>query len=166
MVMDLVIEDMKSDDWPSVREIYEEGIASGVATFERAAPSWEEWNTGHLQECRLVARMDGRIVAWAALSPVSDRCVYGGVAEVSIYVAASSGGRGIGKALLDALIKESEKIGVWTLQGGIFPENEASVRLHRSCGFREVGRRERLGQLEGEWKDVLLMERRSRVVGV
>jgi phosphinothricin acetyltransferase len=163
--MDLVIEDMKPDDWPSVRGIYEEGIATGVATFETDTPPWEEWNDAHLRQCRLVARIDGRIVAWAALSPVSDRCVYGGVAEVSVYVTASSGGRGIGKALLDALIKESEKIGIWTLQGGIFSENEASVRLHRSCGFREVGRRERLGQLNGEWRDVLLMERRSRVVG-
>jgi phosphinothricin acetyltransferase len=165
MVMDPVIEDMKPDDWPSVRQIYEEGIATGLATFETAAPSWEDWSSAHLSQCRLVARIDGKIVAWAALSPVSDRCAYGGVAEVSIYVASSSGGRRIGKALLDALIGESEKIGIWTLQGGIFPENEASVRLHRSCGFREVGRRERLGQLDGEWRDVLLMERRSRVVG-
>jgi phosphinothricin acetyltransferase len=164
--MNLVIEEMKPADWSSVREIYEEGIATGMATFESDAPSWEDWNTAHLGECRLVARVDGEIVAWAALSPVSDRCVYGGVAEVSIYVAASSGGRGVGKALLDALIERSEKIGIWTLQGGIFPQNGASVRLHRSCGFREVGRRERLGQLKGEWKDVLLMERRSRVVGL
>lgn len=164
--MDLVIEDMKPDDWPSVREIYEEGIATGLATFETEAPSWEEWNNTHLRQCRLVARVGVTIVAWAALSPVSDRCVYGGVAEVSIYVAASSGGRGIGKALLDALIKGSEKIGIWTLQGGIFPENEVSVRLHRACGFREVGRRERLGQLNREWRDVVLMERRSQGVGV
>jgi L-amino acid N-acyltransferase YncA len=164
--MNLVIEDMKPHDWPSVRKIYEEGIATGVATFETYAPSWEDWNSAHLSRCRLVARTDGSLVAWAALSPVSERCVYGGVAEVSIYVASSAGGRGIGKALLEALIKESEKAGIWTLQGGIFPENEASVRLHRSCGFREVGRRERLGQLDGEWKDVLLMERRSRIVGV
>jgi phosphinothricin acetyltransferase len=159
------IQKMTSEDWPAVREIYREGIASGQATFETEPPPWEEWDADHLEECRLVARLDGEVVAWAALSPVSGRCVYAGVAEVSVYVTSSAGGRGIGKALLARLIEESEACGIWTLQAGIFPENEASLRLHRSCGFREVGRRERLGRIGGAWRDVVLMERRSHVVG-
>jgi L-amino acid N-acyltransferase YncA len=164
--MDLEITPMDAGDWKVVQTIYREGIATGNATFETAAPDWDEWDRNHLRTCRLVARSGREVVGWGALSPVSSRCVYGGVAEVSVYVAASYRGQGIGKALLQALIKESERGGIWTLQAGIFPENEASIVLHRRCGFRIVGRRERLGQLRGVWRDVILMERRSKVTGV
>lgn len=161
---------MRDEDWEQVRAIYLEGIASGHATFERDAPSWEKWDEKHLRECRLVARRnnvdDMRVVGWAALSPVSDRCVYAGVAEVSVYVAAEARGQGAGRVLLGALVAASEKCGIWTLQAGIFPENTASTRLHLDCGFREVGRRERLGRMNGVWRDVLLLERRSASVGV
>ena len=159
-------EPMRPEDWEAVRAIYLEGIASGDATFETEAPAWESWNEAHLEQPRLVARRDGEVVGWAALSPVSDRCVYGGVAEVSVYVAAAVRGQGVGRALLSALVDGSEQAGLWTLQAGVFPENVASVRLHRACGFREVGRRERLGAIDGRWRDVLLLERRSRVVGL
>lgn len=151
--------------WNDVRAIYEAGIATGQATFETAAPAWAAWDAAHLADCRLVARRDGQIIGWAALSPVSSRCVYGGVAEVSVYVADGARGQGTGRALLAALVAASEAAGLWTLQAGIFPENEASVRLHQACGFRVVGRRERLGQLHGVWRDVLLLERRSAVAG-
>lgn len=156
---------MTEADWVDVRSIYKEGIATGQATFETAAPEWPAWDAAHRPDARLIARLGEEVVGWAALSPVSDRCAYGGVAEVSVYVAGASRGLGIGQALLKALITASEAAGIWTLQAGIFPENEASVRLHRSCGFREVGRRERLGRLHGLWRDVLLLERRSEVVG-
>lgn len=156
-----------ADDRERVLEIYAEGIATGHATFETEAPSWEAWDETHLEDCRLVAEgAEGeRILGWAALSPVSDRCVYGGVAEVSVYVDGAERGRGVGSGLLRALVEASEDEGVWTLQAGVFPENEASVALHRTCGFRVVGRRERLGRLGGRWRDVLLLERRSDVVG-
>lgn len=160
-----LIEEMQPDDWTAVEAIYREGIATGLATFETETPSWEAWDVAHRPDCRLVARQDGHVVGWAALSPVSGRCVYGGVAEVSIYVAAAARGQGIGKALLDALIAASETTGIWTLQAGIFPENTASLALHRACGFRTVGIRERIGQLHGVWKDVVLLERRSAIVG-
>jgi phosphinothricin acetyltransferase len=162
--MNYVIEEMKPVDWEQVRAIYLAGIATGIATFETAAPAWEKWDAGHLRKMRLVARdAAGTILGWAALSPVSDRCVYGGVAEVSVYV--GERGRGVGRALLDALVAASEREGIWTLQAGVFPENEASIRLHLRCGFREVGRRERIGKLNGAWRDTLLLERRSRNVG-
>jgi L-amino acid N-acyltransferase YncA len=154
------------EDWEAVRAVYLEGIATGNATFETDAPSWDKWDSDHLRDCRLVARKGGQIVGWAALSPVSGRCVYAGVATVSIYVTASERGEGVGKALLCALIEESERKGLWTLEAGILPENEASIALHKACGFRGVGRRERIGQLNGVWKDVTLVERRSKVVGV
>jgi L-amino acid N-acyltransferase YncA len=157
-----MIEPMRADDWPDVRRIYEEGIATGDATFETSAPDWPEWDAAHHAEPRLVARSAGAMVGWAALSPVSRRAVYAGVAEVSVYVSAAARGRGVGRALLRALVAASEAHGVWTLQAGIFPENVASVRLHESCGFRAVGRRERIGRLRGRWRDVLLLERRSR----
>jgi L-amino acid N-acyltransferase YncA len=128
-------------------------------------PAWQEWDRNHLPACRLVARRQGRVVGWAALAPVSRRQVYAGVAEVSLYVAASARGQGVGKALLQALVQASEEAGIWTLQAGIFPENTASIGLHRACGFRTVGIRERLGQLHGVWRDVVLMERRSEVAG-
>ncbi len=161
--MDFQITNMEATDWEVVRAIYLEGMATGNATFETQAPSWEAWDQAHLRTCRLVGRRDGAIVGWGALSPVSRRAVYAGVAEVSLYVAAAARGQGVGKALLQALIAESEAAGIWTLQAGIFPENLASVAMHKSCGFREVGRRERIGQLNGVWRDVLLLERRSKV---
>jgi phosphinothricin acetyltransferase len=160
------IEPMRRADWEAVRRIYEEGIATGHATFETEVPGWETWNASHLRECRLVAREDGRIVGWAALSPVSSRCVYGGVAEVSVYVATGATGKGIGEALRRQIVARSEQHGIWTLQAGIFPENAASLALHRACGFRELCVRERLGKLAGVWRDVILFERRSRSVGV
>lgn len=160
-----VAEPLREGDWPEVRRIYAEGIATGNATFETDAPEWEAWDRGHRQDCRLVARDAGGLLGWAALSPISGRCVYGGVAEVSVYVAAAARGRGVGRALLAALILESERQGIWTLQAGIFPENESSLRLHRGLGFRDVGRRERIGRMDGVWRDVMLLERRSAVAG-
>jgi L-amino acid N-acyltransferase YncA len=155
------IQPLRPDDWPAVRAIFEAGIASGDATFETAAPTWEAWDAAHLPEHRLVARDDGQVLAWAALAPVSDRCAYAGVAEDSIYVAPGAQGRGVGRQLLAALVASAEQGGIWTVQTGIFPENRASVRLHQACGFRLVGVRERLGRLDGRWRDVLLLERRS-----
>ncbi len=156
---------MTSADWEAVRSIYQEGIETRLATFETEAPAWEDWDRSHRADCRLVARDDGAVLGWAALSPVSERCIYGGVAEVSVYVAAAARGKGLGKALLNELAGRSEAAGIWTLQAGLLLENQASVALHRSCGFREVGIRRRLGKFGGQWRDVLLMERRSRVVG-
>jgi phosphinothricin acetyltransferase len=154
---------MQPSDWQAVRVIYLEGIATGNATFETGAPDWPDWDRHHLQACRLVARRAGRVVGWAALGAVSSRCVYAGVAEVSIYIAAPARGQGIGKLLLNALVSASEQHGIWTLQAGIFAENAASIALHEACDFRQVGVRERLGQLHGAWRDVVLMERRSRL---
>jgi len=153
-------------DWEDVRRIYEEGLATGLATFETKIPSWDEWNRSHLSNCRWIARVGDAAAGWAALSSVSDRCVYGGVAEVSVYVAESFRGQGAGKALLQKLVESSEENDLWTLQAGILAKNEASIRLHLACGFRSVGVREKLGQLHGRWEDVVLLERRSRVVGL
>ena len=161
----LAIVGLRPEDWERVRAIYLEGIATGHATLETAAPPWEKWDADHLPRPRLVAREGATVLGWAALSPVSGRCVYGGVAEVSVYVAAAARARGVGRALLERLIPASEDAGIWTLQAGIFPENEPSLALHRRCGFREVGRRERLGKLGTAWRDVILLERRSRSVG-
>jgi phosphinothricin acetyltransferase len=152
-------------DWDDVRRIYVEGIATGNATLETEPPPWEKWDRGHRVEVRFVAREDGRVVGWAALSPVSERCVYEGVAEVSVYVASDARGRGVGRRLLEELVRASEEAGVWTLQAGIFPENAASIALHERCGFRIVGTRRRLGRLRGRWRDVALLERRSALVG-
>ena len=160
-----MIEPLRAEHWDDVARIYGEGIATRQATFETEVPGWEAWDRGHLAEHRLVATNDGAVAGWAALSPVSDRCVYGGVAEISVYVAEDARGRGVGRALLEALVASAEAAGIWTIQAGVFPENEASVRLHEQAGFRVVGRRERLGRLDGVWRDVLLLERRSRVVG-
>jgi L-amino acid N-acyltransferase YncA len=146
-----------------VRRIYAEGIATGDATFETAAPEWAAWDRGHLAGHRLVATLDGRVVGWAALAPVSERCAYAGVAEASVYVAAA--GQGVGRALLERLVVGAEAAGIWTVQAGIFPENTASLALHRRCGFRTVGVRERLGRLGGRWRDVVLLERRSPLIG-
>ena len=168
--MRYVIDNMKQGDWKQVRLIYDEGISSGHATFESAPPNWKEWDSVHLKEPRLVARTDDCIAGWAALSPVSSRCVYFGAAEVSLYVSARFQGKGVGSALLAALIDSSEKAGIWTLQGGIFPENTASLGLFKKHGFRELGRKEKLGkmtygELDGTWRDVILLERRSKVAG-
>ncbi|WP_419167088.1 N-acetyltransferase family protein [Candidatus Palauibacter sp.] len=164
--MVLEIRPLLPKDWNRVRTIYEQGIATGDATFETTAPSWEAWSENHLEGCRIVGVSGGRIVGWAALAPVSERCVHGGVAEVSVYVDADARGGGVGQVLLAALVEASERAGIWTLQAGIFPKNEASVRIHERAGFRQVGRRERLGRLAGRWRDVLLLERRSPSVGI
>lgn len=159
---------MRAADWGAVQSIYAEGIATGDASFEREPPSWPQFERSHPEATRFVASDPeaGRVVGFAMLTPVSDRCAYAGVAEVSVYVAAATRGSGVGRALLEALIRASEQVGIWTLQAGIFPENRASLALHRRCGFREVGVRERLGCMQGRWRDVLLLERRSRSVGV
>jgi len=163
--MAITIGEMTFNDWPVVRRIFAEGIATGDATFETEIPEWEQWDASHLPTCRLVAREGEQVWGWAALSPVSPRKVYAGVAEVSIYVAAPARGRGLGRLLLQTLIAKSEEHGLWTLQAGIFPENAPSIALHKACGFREVGRRHRLGKLGNRWRDVLLLERGSARVG-
>jgi L-amino acid N-acyltransferase YncA len=164
----IAIEPMTAADWEGVRRVYAEGIATGNATLETEAPSWEVWNDAHRGDCRLVARTRGKreLLGWAALSRVSERCAYGGVAEVSVYVAAEARGRGVGRRLLEALVRASEEASVWTLQAGIFPENAASLSIHQVCGFRIVGVREKLGKLHGVWRDVALLERRSGRIGV
>lgn len=150
--------------WPEVRRIYEEGIATGNATLEASSPPWEKWNDEHLTHSRLICLNGSSLFGWAALSPVSGRCVYGGVAEVSVYVDAIARGKGVGKRLLNALVVSSEENGIWTLQAGILKENSTSIRLHESCGFRVVGFREKLGQRNGTWRDIVLMERRSKKI--
>lgn len=157
---------MTVQHWPAVREIYAQGIATGNATFETAVPEWWEWNARHLVACRLVALMGEELAGWAALSAASSRQVYSGVAEVSVYIAESARGKGLGAALLAALIDESEHNGIWTLQAGIFAENTISIHLHKKAGFRIVGRRERIACLDGRWRDTVLTERRSAVIGV
>jgi L-amino acid N-acyltransferase YncA len=161
-----IVGEMTPQDWADVRGIYLEGIATGNATFEKSASDWEKWDAGHLKSCRFVARLGSEVLGWAALSSVSGRCVYAGVAEVSVYVAERARGRKIGSSLLDALVTASERESIWTLQAGVFPENEASIALHKRLGFRIVGTREKLGCMDGRWRDVILMERRSAVVGV
>ena len=160
------IDPMTRDDWNAVRAIYLEGIRTGNATFEQSAPDWEKWDESHLSSCRLVARSADELIGWAALSPYSRRRVYAGVAEVSVYVSENARGRGIGFTLLSALIESSEQNGIWTLQAGIFPENVSSIALHKRCGFRVVGVRERIGCMNGRWRDVVLMERRSAAIGL
>ena len=158
------LRELRPGDWPAVRAIYEDGIRGGDATFETETPSWEAWNAAH-PELRLVAESDGQVVGWAALSPASPRHCYRGVGEVSVYVAGAARGAGLGRALLERLVELSEQAGYWTLTAGVFPENETSLRLHKACGFREVGVRERLGESGGVWRDVVLLERRSTQVG-
>lgn len=163
----MTVRGLVAADWPTVRQIYVEGIESGNATFETKAPSWEEWDAARLPAPRLVAEDDGRVVGFAALSPTSSRPVYSGVAEVMVYVAAGSRGGGVGTELLRALVAASEAAGIWTLSAGIFPENEASIKAHERAGFRVVGHRERIGRFhDGRWRDYVLLERRSAVVGV
>jgi phosphinothricin acetyltransferase len=156
---------LHKDHWPRVRAIFLEGIATGQATFRTEAPGWEEWDEGHLPHSRLVALLDGEVLGWAALSPVSSRPHYRGVAEVSVYVGEGARGRGIGSVLLGELVRQSEAAGIWTLQSSIFPENEASVHLHEKHGFRLLGRRERIARHHGVWRDTVIMERRSKTVG-
>ena len=157
---------IKATDWEIVAEIYRQGIETNNATFQQQIPTWEEWDNGHLKNCRILASIDNKIAGWAALTPVSGRCVYAGVAEVSVYVADNFRGQNIGKMLLNKLIIESEKENLWTLQAGIFPENIASLTIHEKVGFRKVGYRENIGKMNGEWRDTVLMERRSKVVGI
>ena len=164
--MNYRIDAMVANDWPEVSAIYEEGIATGLATFETAAPSWEQWNEAHFEVGRLVARAKGNVIGRVPLSPTSRREVYSGVIDESIYIAASARGMGVGKSLLEALIKESEQSGIWSLQAGIFRDNKASIALHRNCGFRVIGHQERKALLNGVWHDVFLMERRSKVAGL
>jgi phosphinothricin acetyltransferase len=160
----IAIEPLRVEHWPAAAAIYLEGIRTGAATFETAAPSWEEWDASHHSEHRLAAMRDGELLGWAALGPVSRRPCYAGVAEVSVYVAEAARGRGVGRQLLSALVAGADAAGLWTLQAGIFPENVASIALHRRCGFRVVGVRERIGRLGGEWRDVVVLERRSPAV--
>jgi L-amino acid N-acyltransferase YncA len=164
--MDVEIRPMEPRHWDAVCEIYRQGIATGNATFETEAPTWTNWDATHRPDCRLIACEGPVVVGWASLSPVSSRRVYEGVAEVSVYVAASARRKGVGKLLLQSLVKEAERHGLWTLQAGIFPENAASIRVHEQCGFRRLGVRERVGKMGDRWRDVLLMERRSRIAGV
>ena len=160
----MIVRDLRPEDWPAVRAIYEDGIRSG-ATFETRPPSWEAWDAAH-PDLRLVAERDGAVVGWAALSPYSPRHCYRGVGDVSVYIAESARGAGVGRLLLEALVDRSEQAGYWTLNAGVFPENEVSLRLHQTCGFRVIGVRERLAEKDGIWRDAVWLERRSQVVGL
>ncbi|WP_241282706.1 GNAT family N-acetyltransferase [Chryseobacterium timonianum] len=162
--MEIITIDRKH--FPQIAEIYKQGLETGNATFETTVPSWDDWDKSKLKHSRLAAVIDDTVVGWAALSGVSDRCVYGGVAEVSIYISNDYKGKGIGKALLSKLIEESEAKGIWTLQSGMFPENEATVALHKSTGFRVIGYREKIGKLGNVWRDTIIMERRSKTIGI
>lgn len=153
-------------NYPQIADIYLQGIATGIATFQTEATDWQTWDKSHLFNCRIAAFEGGQMAGWAALSPVSSRCVYAGVAEVSIYVSENFRGKGIGRYLLLKLIEESEAAGLWTLQSGIFAENKASIKLHEQCGFRIIGYREKIGNKDGIWKDNIIMERRSKIVGI
>lgn len=157
---------MESYDWPAVKEIYLQGIATGQATFQTNAPSWDEWDQSHLKHSRFVAQINNQIVGWTALSSVSSRCVYAGVAEVSIYISEEYRGLKVGTFLMEALVKSSEEQGLWTLQAGIFPENKASIRLHEKFGFRQMGIREKIGKHGNIWRDTVILERRSKTVGI
>ena len=164
--MDYIIDKMSEKDWNEVASIYLEGIKTGKATFQSDIPTWEQWNASHVTSCRLVVRLEDKIAGWAALSPTSSRCVYAGVAEVSVYVGEAYRGMGLGKALLEKVIELSEEEGFWTLQSGIIKENHSSIVLHEKCGFRQIGYREKVGKMPtGVWHDVVLMERRSKIVG-
>lgn len=157
---------MKAADWTNVAEIYRQGIETGNATFQQEIPTWDDWNNGHIKSCRIVAEIDNEIVGWAALTAVSGRCVYAGVAEVSVYISNKYRGQKIGTKLLDKLIAESENEKLWTLQAGIFPENIASLKIHEELGFRKIGHREKIGKMNGIWRDTVLLERRSKVIGI
>ncbi|WP_286856642.1 GNAT family N-acetyltransferase [Sphingobacterium sp. UBA7625] len=154
------------EQFREIAEIYRQGLETGNATFETSVPNWEDWDKSKLEHSRFAAVIDNIIVGWAALSAVSDRCVYGGVAEVSIYISNDHKGKGIGKALMTKLITESEIHGIWTIQSGMFPENEATIALHKSTGFRIIGHREKIGKLGDTWRDTVIMERRSKTIGL
>ena len=159
--MEINVRGMQPSDWSAVARIYAEGIATNKATFETGCPEYEQWNSAHLPDCRLVAQSGGVGIGWAALSPVSGRCVYGGVAEVSVYIAAAARGQGVGTLLLQTIWQKAQSEGLWTLQSGIMQDNEASIRLHEKCGFRMVGYRERIAKDQyGSWRNTVLMERR------
>ena len=164
--MNLLFRPMTEHDWPFVAEIFKQGIETDNATFEKEIPTWDKWNSSHLSKCRIVSVLYNSVVAWAALTPVSDRCIYAGVAEVSVYVSSKYQGLKIGTKILEKLITESEKEGIWTLQAGIFPENKASIKIHENLGFRIVGFRERIGKMDRIWRDTVLLERRSKKVGI
>lgn len=165
--MEYKIEAMKSSDWEQVKSIYLEGIKTGLATFQTEVPTWEIWDNGHLSSCRLVARSENGILGWVALSPTSSRNCYKGVVEVSVYISEQYKGQGIGTALLTNLIRQSEENEIWTLYCSIIKENVASITMHKKCGFREIGIREKIAKMgNGVWHDVVLMERRSKVVGI
>ncbi|WP_423997046.1 N-acetyltransferase family protein [Maribacter sp. IgM3_T14_3] len=163
---DIKIRTMLATDWEFVANIYKEGIATGIATFETNAPTYEAWDKAHMSTCRFVVESTTEIMGWVALSPVSSRCVYGGVAEISVYISKNNRGKGLGKLLLEHVITASEKEGVWTLQSGIFPTNHSSIKVHEATGFRMIGKRERIGKLHGKWVDNVLFERRSTIVGI
>jgi L-amino acid N-acyltransferase YncA len=160
------IKNFTKQDYFQVAEIYKQGIETGIATFQNDIPDWESWDKSHLANCRIAVFEGSEMAAWAAITPVSSRCVYAGVGEVSIYVATNFRGKGVGEILLNYLIKESEKEGLWTLQSGIFAENIGSINLHKKCGFRQIGYREKVGQKNGVWKDNVIMERRSTIIGI
>ena len=160
------IRNIEQENFYQVAEIYKQGIETGIATFQNEIPDWNSWDKSHLPNCRVAVFEGNEMAGWAALTPVSSRCVYAGVAEVSVYVAAKFRGKKVGEFLLNHLIKESEKAGLWTLQSGIFPDNTGSIKLHEKCGFRQIGYREKIGKKDGIWKDNIIMERRSKVVGV
>jgi L-amino acid N-acyltransferase YncA len=164
--MDGIVREMQEQDGPAVLAIYGTGIETRNATFETAVPGWEEWDRRHHPHSRFVYQENGRVLGWVALAPVSQREAYSGVAEVSIYLAPEARGRGVGTRLMERAIASSEAYGIWTLYAAMFPENEASVRLHARCGFRRVGVRIKIARLDGVWRDTLIMERRSSVVGV
>jgi phosphinothricin acetyltransferase len=166
MIEELTIRPLRAEDWPAVRDIYRAGIETGDATFETVVPEWPVWDGARHPQARLTAEHDGTIVGFAALSPVSKRPVYAGVCEVMVYVAEAARGRGVGGALMRALVEASEAAGIWTLQASIFPENVASIRAHERVGFRVVGHRERIGRFhDGRWRDTVFVERRSATVG-
>jgi L-amino acid N-acyltransferase YncA len=163
--LNIVFRQMRSGDWDQVAEIYRQGIETGNATFQTEVPSWESWDSAHIKTCRIVACRGDEIIGWAALTPVSSRCVYAGVAEVSVYISNYYQGQKVGTKLLEELISESEKAGLWTLQSGIFPENIPSLKIHRNMGFRKVGIRKKIGNMNGKWRDTVLLERRSKITG-
>lgn len=160
------IRPITKDNFSEVVEIYKQGLATNIATFQNDLPQWEDWNKGHLDFCRISIYENNKMLGWTALTPVSSRCVYAGVAEVSVYIAQKERGKGIGKILLNELIKQSEANGIWMLQSGIFSENQSSIKLHEKCGFRMVGYREKIGKKNGIWKDNILMEYRSKNIGI
>jgi L-amino acid N-acyltransferase YncA len=165
-MIEINIEKMSDDLWEDVKRIYLAGIATKNATFEQQSPDWDRWDKAHRKDCRFIARIDNKITGWAALSNISERCVYSGVAEVSIYVDPDYARQGIGDQLMSSLIKGSESNGIWTLQAGIFPENISSIKLHEKYGFRIIGVREKIGKMDGKWRDVFLLERRSKKTGI